>query len=71
VPPITLKYVGFVSEEGKPKLAIFSDGVGPPMYGYEGGVLVGRYRILKIGAESVEIAYLDGRGRTTIRQTGG
>jgi hypothetical protein len=72
VPPISLKFVGTIEQDnGKPKLGVFSDGVGPPMVGPEGGVLDGRYRILKIGAESAEIAYLDGRGRTTLRLSGG
>jgi hypothetical protein len=39
-------------------------------YGRENDIIEGRYRVLKIGAESVELAYLDGRGRQTIRQTG-
>ena len=40
------------------------------MHGKEGDIIDGRYRILKIGTESIEIAYLDGRGRQTIRLTG-
>jgi len=40
------------------------------MYGIEGGTVAGRYRVLRIGAESIEMSYLDGRGRQTIRQTG-
>jgi hypothetical protein len=72
VPPIPLKFVGTMEQgNGKPTLGIFSDGMGAPMVGPEGGVLDGRYRILKIGAESAEIAYLDGRGRTTLRLSGG
>jgi hypothetical protein len=56
---------------GKPDLAILSDGVGPPMFGYVGGPPVaGRYRVLRVSSESVEIAYLDGSGRTTIRMNG-
>jgi hypothetical protein len=70
-PPITLKFIGvFEQGEGKPKVAILSDGVGPPMYGVEGQPVAGRYRILRIGAESIEMAYLDGRGRQTIRLSG-
>ena len=30
-------------------------------------IIEGRYRILQIGVESIEMAYLDGRGRQTIR----
>ena len=71
-PPITLKYLGLVKQDGgKPDLAWLSDGVGPPMYGYVGGPpLAGRYRIMRVSPESVEISYLDGSGRTTIRMSG-
>ena len=40
------------------------------MHGKEGDIIDGRYRILKIGTESIEMAYVDGRGRQTIRLTG-
>jgi hypothetical protein len=43
---------------------------GVPIYGEEGDVVEGRYKILKIGVESIEMAYLDGRGRQTIRLSG-
>jgi len=32
--------------------------------------VLGQYRILRISAESIEMAYLDGRGRQTIRLSG-
>ena len=67
--PITLKFLGFVTAPGG-KIAVLSDGLGDPIRGREGETILGRYRILKIGEESIEIAYLDGRGRTTIRMTG-
>ncbi len=70
LPPIALKFIGRIEREGKPTIAILSDGQGPPLYGVEGGTVAGRYRILKIGVESVEMSYLDGRGRQTIRLTG-
>ena len=38
--------------------------------GVEGEIILGRYQILKIGNESIEMAYPDGRGRQTIRLTG-
>ena len=70
-PPINLKFIGVVEQSGgKPKIAILSDGQGPPLYGMEGGVVAGRYRIVRIGVESIEMSYLDGRGRQTIRLTG-
>jgi hypothetical protein len=68
-PPIPLKYFGFVSVAGQ-KTAAFSDARGNTFYGKEGDVLEGRYRLLRIGADSVDIAYLDGRGRQSIRLTG-
>ena len=40
------------------------------MHGKEGDIIDGRYRILKIGTESIELVYLDGRGKQTIRLTG-
>ncbi len=40
------------------------------VYGHEGDTVLGQYRILRIGAESIEMSYLDGRGRQTIRLTG-
>jgi hypothetical protein len=71
-PPITLKFIGVMEQPGtKVKLAVLSDGQGPPMFGTEGGTVAGRYRVLKIGVESIELSYLDGRGRQTIRLTGG
>src|SRR5262245_58383260 len=70
-PPITVKFIGLADvAPGKPKIAVLSDGLGAPQYGYEGQVVFGRYRILKIGVESIEMAYLDGRGRQTIRLSG-
>jgi hypothetical protein len=71
-PPINLKFIGTVKQEGegKPKIAILSDGSGPPLLGKEGEIVAGRYRILKIGEESIELAYADGTGRQTIRVGG-
>ncbi len=70
-PRIPLKYIGDMSDPknaGK-RIAILSDARGT-YYGREGEVVEGRYRIERIGVESIELAYLDGRGRQTIRQTG-
>lgn len=69
-PPITLKFIG-VLEQGGRKVATLTDGLGPPMFAVEGGTVAGRYRVLRIGVESIELSYLDGRGRQTIRLTGG
>ena len=50
---------------------MLSDGRGPcAVHGKEGDIIEGRYRIVRIGDESIEMEYLDGRGRQTIRLTG-
>jgi len=69
--PIPLKFIGIVEAPSQgEKIAILSDGRNAPFYGKEGAIIEGRYRILKIGVESVELAYADGRGRQTIRLNG-
>jgi hypothetical protein len=71
-PPITLRYIGYVDRgPGRPKLVAFVDATGHPINCLEGGDCDGRYHIWHVGAESVEISYLDGTGRRTIRQGGG
>ena len=68
LPPIALKYIGTLQTNGgRTTIAILTDGQGPPMYGKEGDTIAGRYRVLRIGLESIEMSYLDGRGRQTIR----
>ena len=68
--PIAMRFIGLVeAPEHAQKIAILSDGRG--IYqGREGDIIEGRYRIIRIGVESVEMAYLDGRGRQTIRLSG-
>jgi len=70
--PIALKFVAVYEVPGKKmKLAVLSDGRGgASIYGAEGDTVEGRYKILRIGNESIEMSYLDGRGRQTIRLTG-
>jgi len=71
VPPITLKFIGVVDMPSPgTRVAVLSDGRGAPVYGHEGDTVLGQYRIVRIGAESVEVSYLDGRGRQTIRLSG-
>lgn len=70
LPPIAMRFIGLVEGADQARrIAILSDGRG--IYqGREGDIIEGRYRILRIGVESVEMAYLDGRGRQTIRLSG-
>lgn len=69
IPPIPLKFIGTL-EQGNRKVAIFSDGRGAPLYGKEGDLVLGQYRIVRIGVESVVMEYADGRGRQTIPMRG-
>lgn len=68
-PPIPLKFFGVMSVNGQ-RIAAFSDERGNTFRGKEGDVLEGRYRLLRIGPDSVDMAFLDGRGRQSIRLTG-
>ena len=68
-PPITLKYIGLLEVGNGEKVAAFSD-CRSTMRGKEGDVIGGQYRLVHIGTESVVMEYVDGRGRTTIRQSG-
>ena len=67
-PPIPLKFIGVVTQ-GDKRVAVLSDGKAP-ISGKEGDIILGQYRILKVGTESIEMSYVDGRGRQTIRLTG-
>jgi hypothetical protein len=70
-PPIPLKFIGTVEVKGR-KVAIFTstDNHGMPVYAAEGDLVLGQYRVVKIGVESVTLEYLDGRGRQTIPMRG-
>jgi hypothetical protein len=68
-PPIPLKLIGVLERANGVKWAVLSDGKGP-MYGKDGDIIDGRYMIVKIGTESVEMTHADGRGRQVIRLTG-
>ncbi len=69
VAPIALKFIGIVDQAPKLRVAVLSDGRNV-FYGREGDTIEGRYRIERIGADSVDMAYVDGRGRQTIRLSG-
>ena len=70
-PPIGLKFVGVLQRANGVKWAVLTDGKSPtPMYGKDGDIIDGKYLIVKIGTESIEMTYTDGRGRQVIRLTG-
>jgi hypothetical protein len=67
-PPIPLRYVGLLGGPTQPdRVAVLSDARGNPFYGKEGDIIEGRYRVLRIAPDSVDVAYADGRGRQTLR----
>ena len=67
---LTMKYIGLMEGvPGRGKVAAFSD-CRSTMRGSEGDIIDGRYRLVRIGVESVVMEYVDGRGRETIRQSG-
>jgi hypothetical protein len=71
LPPIPLRFIGFTDPAGEaPPVGTFSDGRGNVFHGRQGDIIEGRYRVLHIGSDSAELAYLDGRGRQTIHMAG-
>jgi hypothetical protein len=70
-PPIPMKVIGVVGPSGpEGQVVFFSDGLGHVFFGREGDIIEGRYRVLKVSPDAAELAYLDGRGRQTIRLSG-
>jgi hypothetical protein len=71
-PPITLRFIGLIEAPPRTagRVALLSDGRGGLMHGREGDTVDGRYRVLRVGVDSIEMAYVDGRGRQTIRLSG-
>ena len=70
-PPIPLRFIGYLQPSDAPgRVAVLSDGRGNVFNGKEGDVIEGRYRLLRVGNDSADLIYLDGRGRQTIRLSG-
>ena len=70
-PPIPLRYIGYLQpSDASGRVAVLSDTRGNVFNGKEGDVIEGRYRLLRVGDNSADLIYLDGRGRQTIRLSG-
>ena len=70
-PPIPLRFIGFLQpRDAAGRVAVLSDGRGNVFDGKEGDIIEGRYRLLRVGNDSADLVYLDGRGRQTIRLSG-
>jgi hypothetical protein len=57
-----------VQGSGRP-IAALTDGK-DVFFGREGEIIEGRYKIVKVNAESIDISYVDGRGQRRIGLTG-
>jgi hypothetical protein len=68
--PIPLRYVGYADNPGSGRVAALSDGRFT-YNGKEGDVIEGKWRIVRIGVESIVIEYVNGTGRQTLRLAGG
>jgi hypothetical protein len=70
-PPIPLRFIGVLNAPTQAgRVAVLTDGRGANLMGREGDIIEGRYRLLRIGPDAVEMAYTDGRGRQVIRLSG-
>lgn len=71
VPPIPLRFIGLFDAPGQAgRVAIMSDGRGNVFQGKEGDIIEGRYRVGRVNTDSLELSYVDGRGRQVIRLSG-
>jgi hypothetical protein len=69
LPPIPLKFIGVFEATRVGKVAALKDDRGV-YHAREGEIVVGQYRVVRIGVESIVMEYADGRGRQTIRLSG-
>ncbi len=70
VPPIPYRFIGVLSGvPGQGRIAVLTDGK-TVVHGTVNTVIEGRYRIVQIGEESLQIEHADGSGRQTIRLLG-
>ena len=70
-PAIPLRFIGLLDAPAQAGLvAVLSDGRGNVFHGKEGDIIEGRYVMVRVGPIAVDLSYLDGRGRQTIRLSG-
>jgi hypothetical protein len=68
-PPIPYRFIGVLDAPGTGQVAVLSDGRFV-YHGREGDIIDGRYRLVSVTDSSVQLEYLDGRGRQTLRLSG-
>ena len=70
-PAIPLRFIGLLDAPTQAgRVAVLSDGRGNVFHGKEGDIIEGRYVMVRVGPSAVDLSYLDGRGRQTIRLSG-
>ena len=67
-PPIRLKLTGMIEVPGNGRtMVVLKDGdTGASFQAFEGDIVDGKYRIVKVGLQSVVVSYVDGTGSRTI-----
>jgi len=66
-PEISMKYLGYVIAPNGTRMAVLQDNQNhPSVTGKQGDVIDGRYRLLRVDANEVELSYLDGGRRRRI-----
>ncbi|HVZ20346.1 MAG TPA: hypothetical protein VG871_04750 [Vicinamibacterales bacterium] len=71
LPPIPWRLIGVADlPGGSGRVGAFSDSRGDTTWAKEGDIIDGRYRVLRVGPDSADLAYLDGQGRQSLRLSG-
>jgi hypothetical protein len=67
-PPIMLRLVGLMIAPGstRPMVTLKDPGTGALFHAFEGDVVDGRYRVVKVGMQSAVLSYVDGSGQRTL-----
>ena len=71
-PPITLRLSGLtvLSDTGRVMVTLKDPQSGALYQAFEGDIVDGRYRVVKVGSQSVVLSYVDGTGTRTIGMGG-
>lgn len=67
-PPIPLRLTGLtvVQEGGRPLVTLKDPATNTLYQAFEGDIVDGRYRVVRVGVQSVVVSYLDGSGIRTL-----
>jgi hypothetical protein len=67
-PPIALRLTGMLVDprSGRTMITLRDPSMGTLFQAYEGDVVDGRYRVVKVGLESAVVSYVDGTGTRTL-----